>query len=185
MKDKTAILIVDVQVALFAREKFDGKKIYNAEQLLKNIQTLTQKARAANIPIVYLQYTGSDDSLMGKGKPLWEIHPQIKSQEHDIVICKSHADSFYNTTLHEKLQSMNITKLIIMGLQTEYCVDTTCRRAFSLGYKTILVSDGHSTYDTDVFLASQIIEHHNGVIGGKDPNAEKFAELRKTEVIEF
>lgn len=41
MSENTALLIIDVQVALFAREKYDGQKIYNGEQLLKNIDTLT------------------------------------------------------------------------------------------------------------------------------------------------
>lgn len=61
----------------------------------------------------------------------------------------------------------HVRKLVITGLQTAYCVDTTCRRAYSLGYETVLVSDGHSTLDSDILKASQIIAHHNEVLGSQ------------------
>ncbi|MEK1832395.1 hypothetical protein AAAC51_36335 [Priestia megaterium] len=51
-------------------------------------------------------------------------------------------------------------------MQTEFCLDTTCRRAYSLGYKeNILVKDAHSTFDTAVLSASKIVEHHNNMLG--------------------
>lgn len=183
MIDNTALLIIDVQIAPFMREQYDGKKVFKADELLKNILHLTQKARSSGIPVMYIQHTVNEDSIMGEGKPLWEIHPQIKPQADDFVFKKSHADSFYDTTLHQKLQALNINNLIITGIQTEFCVDTTCRRAFSMGYKNILVSNGHSTFDTDLIPAWQIIEHHNSVLGGKIPLSEKFAELKKTEEV--
>jgi nicotinamidase-related amidase len=67
--------------------------------------------------------------------------------------------------------------VIITGVQTEYCVDTTCRRAYSLGYHVVLIRDAHSTYDTNTLTASQIIAHHNNILGGW------FAELKETSEI--
>ncbi len=183
MSDNSALLIIDVQVLLVEREKYDGKKLFKAAQLLNNINTLIHKARALNKPIIYIQHT--DDKFAIKGTPLWEIHPQIKPQKDDIVILKYFPDSFYKTTLHETLQSLNVNKLIIVGLCTEFCVDTTCRRAFSLGYKNVFVSDGHSTFDSDTLSASQIIEHHNRIIGNLQIPELRFAELKKTEEVEF
>ena len=81
--------------------------------------------------------------------------------------------------LHDGLQKQNIERLTICGIQTEYCVDTTTRRAYSLGYHVRLVSDGHSTWDGEPFSASQKIEHHNQVLGGW------FAELVEAEAVEF
>lgn len=72
-----------------------------------------------------------------------------------------------------------------LGLMTEYCVDTTLRRAFSLGYKIEFVSDGHSTYDSVNLPAAKIIEHHNGALSGINPYAEKFAELKSTDELVF
>jgi len=53
-----------------------------------------------------------------------------------------------------------------MGAQTEVCVDTTCRRAFSLGFEVTLVSDGHSTWDNATLSADQIIRHTNDTLAG-------------------
>jgi nicotinamidase-related amidase len=49
---------------------------------------------------------------------------------------------------------------------TEYCVDTTCRRAPTLGYDVTLVSDGHLTADSGQLKAAQIIAHHNALLDG-------------------
>jgi nicotinamidase-related amidase len=59
-----------------------------------------------------------------------------------------------------------INRLIVMGAQTEVCVDTTCRRAFSLGFSVTLVSDGHSTWDNATLTAEQIIRHTNDTLAG-------------------
>ena len=64
------------------------------------------------------------------------------------------------------MQTRGIGHLIIAGIQTEYCVDTTCRRGCSLGYEVTLVEDAHSTWDTEHLTASQIIDHHNQVLSG-------------------
>jgi nicotinamidase-related amidase len=81
----------------------------------------------------------------------------------DIKITKSDTDAFLNTNLNDYLNTYGITKIIIAGLQTEYCIDTMCRRAYSLGYEVTLVSDAHSTYDNRI-SAPQMIAHHNEII---------------------
>ncbi len=82
------------------------------------------------------------------------------------MIQKQSPDSFHQTDLHSNLIDLEINKLIIAGLQTEYCIDTTCRRAYSLGYDITLVKDAHSTWNSDQLTAKQIIAHHNNILGG-------------------
>jgi nicotinamidase-related amidase len=180
MSEGKALLIIDVQVMPFIWKDYGGKELFQSKQLLANINRLIDKARAAHAPVIYIQYTEGDDSYRGKGQPLWEIHPQIQPQSDDIVILKYRADSFYDTSLHEQLKVLQINHLVIVGVQTEFCVDTTCRTSFSLGYKNILVSDGHSTFDSDILTASQIIDHHNEVI-----SCGQFAELKRTDEVDF
>jgi len=90
-----------------------------------------------------------------------------------------HPDAFQATNLQRELESKGIKRLIVTGVQTEYCVDTTCRRAYSLGYDVTLVKDAHSTWDTDHLSAPQIIAHHNHVLGGW------FAELKEANEIDL
>jgi nicotinamidase-related amidase len=51
---------------------------------------------------------------------------------------------------------------------TQYCVDTTCRRAVSLGYDVTLVADAHTTADSGTFTVEQIVDHHNALLDGFD-----------------
>lgn len=176
---KTALLIIDVQHGIFMRKEYDGMAIYNEKVFLDNIKSLIKKAKSANSPAIYIQHMYKGFPLMEKGQPLWEVHPYIKPTQSDIVVEKSYADAFRDSTLEQVLKSLNITDLVITGLQTDYCVDTTCKRAFSLGYRNILVSDGHSTLDSDILSAEQIIAHHNNVLGSQ------FAELRPTYEVKF
>ena len=114
--------------------------------------------------MIYIQHDGQ------KGHPLetytkgWEIHPSIKPVSADPVIRKRESDSFFETTLQQELEKREITRLIIGGGMTEYCMDTTCRRATSLGYDVTLASDAHLTRDNGVLTAANIIAHHNFVL---------------------
>jgi len=177
--EKTALLIIDVQHGIFMRKNYDGMAVYNEEVLIANLQKLIITAKETNAPIIYIQHMYENFPIMEKGQPMWEVHPDIKPTQNDIVIEKYHADAFFESTLNDTLQNLNVTKLVIAGLQTAYCIDTTCRRAYSLGYKNILVRDGHSSLDSDILSAEKIIAHHNEVLGSQ------FAELVDADEIIF
>ena len=96
----------------------------------------------------------------------------------DIIIQKYNSDSFLDTILDEELKKRKITRLIIAGLATDICIDTTVRSAFSHGYKVILIQDAHSTMNSEILKASQIVAHHNSIL-------QSFSELEKTDEFEF
>lgn len=162
MSEKTALMIIDVQVGMFD----EGFPVFNGEELLNTIKKLLSRARAARIPVIYIQHNGQGNDTLRPDLPGWAIHPDIAPQPGEIVIQKDHPDAFQDTVLLETLQAADIQQLVVAGIQTEYCVDTTCRRAYSLGYPVTLAQDGHSTWDTDNLKAAQIIAHHNGTLGG-------------------
>ncbi|SPF56240.1 Isochorismatase hydrolase [Candidatus Desulfosporosinus infrequens] len=174
--NNTGLLITDVQVAMFS---VPDLPLYNGDKLIKNISYLLDRARSSKTPVIFVQHIGSDEGLFGKGKPTCEIDPRIKPLENEVVVVKRTPDSFHQTSLHEELQKKSISKLVIVGCQTEFCVDTTCRRAFSMGYDSILVEDAHSTFDNELLTAQQIVKHHNGILGGR------FVKLKQTNEINF
>jgi nicotinamidase-related amidase len=170
-----ALLIIDMQLGNF----HGSEPIYDGEKLLSNVQRLIGKARDGGTPIFYVKNRGRKGDPDEVGTPGWEIHPTVVPEEGDIVIEKETPDAFHKTTLHQKLKSKGIERLVIAGLQTEYCIDTTCHRAYSLGYNVVLVKDAHSTWDSPNLTAEQIIRHHNQVLGGwfaaaKNENEIKF-----------
>lgn len=169
-----ALLIIDVQEAMFS---YPGMSLFDGEQVMDRIVSLLYKARSAGAPVVYIQHT--EDEEYTRGLPTWEISSRITPREGEAVVEKPTWDAFHRTVLHEELQRQGITELVICGMQTEFCLDTTCRRAYSMGYRNILVQDAHSTFDNGNLSGEEIVRHHNGVLGGR------FARLQRAEEIGF
>jgi nicotinamidase-related amidase len=156
-----ALLVIDVQMFGFGEDS----PVHAGESLLANLCDLVARARAAGVPVIYVQHCGAEGELDELGAPAWEIHPAIAPAAGEPVVQKRHPDAFQETTLLQELESRNIKRLVIAGMQTEYCIDTTCRRAYSLGYDVVLAKDAHSTWDTEHLTAPQVIAHHNATLG--------------------
>jgi len=140
--------------------------VYDGENLLANIGSLITQARASGVPVIYVQHNGPSGDPLERGTDGWPIHPAIEPFIGEPVVEKSTPDSFHETTLQTELESRGIKKLVVAGIQTECCVDTTCRRAMTLGYETTLVKDAHSTWNSRTLTAPQIIAHHNQALSG-------------------
>lgn len=161
MSPNTALLVIDCQVGLI-----DGLPAYRGREVLGRIGALLSAARASGTPVIYVQHDGPKGHPVEAGTPGWQIHPAVKPGPGDLIIHKRDCDSFFGTPLQSELEAREITGLVVAGAMTEYCVDTACRRATSLGYDVTLVSDAHTTADTPNLKASQIIAHHNSVLDG-------------------
>lgn len=152
----TALLIIDVQQALCYGEY----AAFEAERVIERINLVSRKARAAGAPVVVIQHESRGGPL-DHGTDGWRLADGLDVQSTDILVRKTATDSFHNTELQSVLQARGVTRLVICGLQSEFCVDTTTRRALALGYPVALVSDAHSTLDNSVLSAAQISAHHN------------------------
>ena len=177
MTTNTALLVIDVQNIFF----HETHPIYNGEEVVSKIKALISKARVSGVPVIYIQHLVGDKlGIQIDGTPLGAIHQTITPTENDLVICKTTPDSFLGTNLDEVLKEKGIKKLIVTGFQTEFCVDTTCRRAFSMGYQVVLASDAHSTFDSPVLSAEQIRQQLAYIYSF---NPEWFAEVVPSEKI--
>jgi nicotinamidase-related amidase len=97
MRTDTALLIIDVQTGLVA----GMEPVYRLDELLENISTLIARARATEIPIIYIQ----DNDVDEIGSPGWQIHPAIAPQEGDVVLRKPETDAFSGTTLQQEMEA--------------------------------------------------------------------------------
>ncbi|MFS0749057.1 cysteine hydrolase family protein [Oceanobacillus sp. 1P07AA] len=152
---KSALVIIDVQNAMF------DEGVYNGEQLVKELQMLIANARESSVPIFYVQHNEATGQALENGTVGWEIRQEIAPKSQDIVIQKTTPDAFYRTNFQDELVKYEVNHLFLTGIQTEVCVDTTMRSAFSQGYKVSLISNAHSTFDNDTLTADKIIAHHN------------------------
>jgi nicotinamidase-related amidase len=160
-KVKAALAVIDIQVGLVALMPPNLQ-----DQVLSNIAILLAKARSSATRVLFIQHDGPKGHPLETGTPAWDIHPSVLPRSGELVLRKKALDSFFETGFAEELQKNGIGKLIVVGGMTEYCVDTTCRRAVSMGYDVTLVSDAHLTRDTAVLTAPQIIDHHNLILDG-------------------
>ncbi|MBS0447725.1 MAG: cysteine hydrolase [Proteobacteria bacterium] len=154
----TALLIIDVQQALCT-----GPWAAHAiDHVIERINALSARARAADLPVVFVQH--EDDGPLTHGSAGWQLAAPLETQPSDVRVRKTTPDSFCRTELHELLQQRGIQRLAVCGLQSDFCVDTTVRRALALGYDVELASDAHSTIANGVLSAEQIIDHHNATL---------------------
>jgi nicotinamidase-related amidase len=170
-------VVVDVQRGMFEGEGIEP--VQNGDLLLERVERLVREARNAGVPVVFVQHDGDSGHPLEVGSQGWEIHPRVAPLDGEPVVRKRTPDAFHETTLREELESRGIARLVLAGIQTENCVDTTCRRAFSLGYDVVLAKDARGTWDTDLLSADRIVAHHNAVLG------DWFATALEADEIEF
>ena len=147
-----ALLIIDVQRGLFEK----STHIYKADELLRNIGILVDRAHRAGAPVFYVQH--SDKRALVKGSDEWQLHSDLHPLDSDHVVHKRHGNAFEDTDLGQELKARNIGSLVVAGLVTHGCVRATCLGAKELGYRVILAQDGHSNFSQQ---AAKLVEQWN------------------------
>ena len=156
----TALLIIDVQNALCSGEE----ECFDVQRVIRTINDLSTKARALGLPVILIQHEELQGSLV-HGTDAWQLADGLLTAAHDLRVRKTTPDAFYQTDLQPLLQARGIDRLVVCGLQTDYCVNATVRQAHALGYDVVLVADAHSTVDNGSMAAEQIIANHNNRLG--------------------
>jgi nicotinamidase-related amidase len=157
---KSALLVIDVQQAACT-----GRwAMHDADGVVDRINGLAARARAAGVPVIFVQHA-EEEGPFQFGADGWQHYDRLDVEHDDIRVHKQASDSFLRTELDDLLKSRGIETLIICGMQSEYCVDSTVRGALARGYPVTLVADGHTTMDNDVLTAAQISAHHNATLG--------------------
>ena len=162
MSHNTAVLVIDVQQGLCSGEY----ACPDPAGLIDRINTVTARARAAGAPVVLIQH--EDDGFLAHGSAAWQLAEGLAVDPADIQLRKTATDSFHRTDLHERLQQMGVGQVVICGLQSDFCVDTTTRSAMRLGYPVTLVADGHATMDNGLLSAELISRHHGLTLSNID-----------------
>ena len=103
-----------------------------------------------------------NDGELEKGSKGWELVPELVPNDGEPIVHKSYNDSFEETTLETELAARGVSKLVVTGAQTEWCIRSTIHGAIARGYDALLVSDAHTTNDmSDEIPATSIIELTN------------------------
>lgn len=156
MSRDTALLVIDMQQGLY------DEGVYQGEALLEKINGLVDEAHTADVPVIYVQHNAGDtrDSLH-PSLPGWALHPAIVPTADEIIVQKTHANSFEDTPLKSELDKLGVHKLVITGMQSDECVRATSKGAAQLGYDVTVVADAHSTWDGHKPSARHVIDGIN------------------------
>lgn len=155
-----ALLVIDVQRALFETDPPPAQ----AAATIERINALAERARAAQVAVIFVQHEAGADSPMPHGGEGWALDPRLQVREGDGFARKTTPDSFFRTDLHARLGELGVDRLLICGYASEFCVDTSVRGALALGYPVTLIADGHTTHDKPHADAAWIRAHHNATL---------------------
>ncbi len=136
----TALILVDIQNEYFPGGKNELPGIIDAGQQAKKVLTFF---RQNSLPIFFIQhesnYPGASSFI--NGTQGIEINECVAPLEGEQIVIKHFPNSFRETTLQQLINSMNIKHLVVTGMMTSMCIDSTIRAAFDLGYQTTLIHD--------------------------------------------
>lgn len=155
----TAVLVIDVQQVLCS----GPDAAHDCDGAIDRINAVTRNARLAGAPVILVQHE-SGAGYLEYGSPDWELAQGLHVEPSDVRVRKRTPDAFLQTDLQSVLEKRRIRELVVCGMHTEFCIDTTTRRALALGYQVILVADGHTSAGNAVLSAPQIIAHHNATL---------------------
>jgi len=154
-----ALLVIDVQRGLFETRPPPAE----AAATIARINALAVRARAAGAPVFLVQHESAQGAL-AHASDGWQLDPRLDALPGDERVRKTTPDSFLGTDLQARLQGLGVDRLVIAGYASEFCVDTTVRRAAALGYPVVLAADAHTTHDKPHADAAQIRGHHNATL---------------------
>ena len=143
---KSALILVDIQNDYFIGGKSELKHTMEAA---KNAKSVLNFFRENKLPVYHIQHLASsnEDTFFIPGSYGAEINHLVTPHEEETVLIKHVPNSFCNTGLAEILFDNGIKNIVICGMMTHMCIDTTVRYAKNLGFSITLIEDACTTKD--------------------------------------
>lgn len=153
-RPNVALLVIDVQNDVVG-------EAHNRDNVVANVGVLVEKARAANVDVVWVQHNGDEMPRDSEG---WQLVPELERSDSEPLVHKTYGDSFEETDLESVLAARGIGRLFVSGAQTDECIRSTLHSAIARGYDAALVGDAHTTEDLSPYGAptpDKVIAHTN------------------------
>lgn len=155
---KTALLIIDVQTALIEHG------MYKSEKVIENIRLLKEQAEKNQIEVIYVVHDSGLGSILEYNSPGWKVYKDIEPKNNEKLFNKKFNSAFKETGLKEYLNERGIKRLVVAGLQTEYCINFSLIGGLEHGYEFVIPEDCITTCDGVKFNAAEINDFYYNVI---------------------
>ncbi|WDZ75157.1 isochorismatase family protein [Ensifer adhaerens] len=136
-----ALVVVDVQRAFIC----GPEAVPGHVDLQRAVGLLLKRARAAGVPVIFLQNDGPEGASDEPETDGWQLF--FPAEERETVVRKLKDDGFDGTNLEDLLREREIETIAICGMLSEMCLAATARTAMAKGFTVILANDAHATYD--------------------------------------
>ncbi len=152
------LLVVDTQKLITT------KGLYEFDLFEKRIKELIKQARDNSIEVIYVRHDDGEGNELTRGTEGFEIYEGFQPVEGEKVFDKNVNSPFRGTGLLEYLKEKGEDTIIVVGLQTDYCIDATVKCGFEHGFNMIVPANTNSTYDNDFMSAEQTYSYYNNFI---------------------
>jgi RimJ/RimL family protein N-acetyltransferase/nicotinamidase-related amidase len=150
------LLVIDTQKGIM------DDRLYGFEGLKDNIKTLIKASRERDVEVIYVRHDDGPGSGFSKGDADFEIYEEFAPAEGEKIFDKNVNSAFHDSTgLAMYLESKNISSVIAVGLQTDYCMDATIKSGFEKGYKMIVPEYTNSTRSNTFMDAKSTYDFYN------------------------
>ena len=149
------LLVVDTQKLITT------KAVYKFDEFEKRIKSLISKARQNNVEVIYIRHDDGPAEALTKGTDGFEIYDGFAPEDGEKIYDKTVNSTFKETGLLEYLQGKKEQNVMVVGLQTDYCIDATIKCGFEHGFHMIIPEYTNSTVDNDYMTAEQTYKYYN------------------------
>ena len=149
------LLVVDMQKCLVDEE------LYDYDSFLEKTVKLIDAARKNRVEVIYVQHDAGPGSGLSVGDKGFEIADQVSPEKGEKIFIKTINSCFGNKEFKEYMEQQEDKRLMIIGLQTNYCIDATVKSAFERGYDVIIPEGTNSTFDNDYMTGETTVRYYN------------------------
>jgi nicotinamidase-related amidase len=140
--ERSALLVIDVQDSFKATPRWERRSSPKFEE---SVDRLVQSYRAAGLPVIFVLHTDSDPEF-ATDSPYFKLMDFLVRRDDEPLLLKNTRNAFTSTNLQELLREKGVERLVITGISTEQCCETTTRLAADLGYDVDFVTEATMTF---------------------------------------
>lgn len=155
------VLAIDIQKGI------TDDRLYNFDSFIQNTVKILETARKNQVEVIYFQHDDGPGSGFSVGDEDFEIATQVAPMEGEKIYTKDINSCFGNKEFAEYLEEVKEDTLMIVGLQTNFCIDATIKSAFERGYKVIVPKGANSTFDNDYMDKQTTYRYYNEMMWPK------------------
>ena len=149
------VLVVDVQKGI------TDERLYAFEAFIDRTVRLIDAARKNHVEVIYFQHDDGPGTGFSIGNEAFEIAGQVKPEKEEKVFIKTINSCFGNKAFTEYMQEQEDKRLMIVGLQTNFCIDATVKSALERGYRVIIPEGTNSTFGNDYMSGETTCRYYN------------------------